>query len=139
MSRTYRIYNKSPIEGGPGFKGWVRTEIRKEMLESEKKNYLKSFRPNVEQDSGYPYLSFVPWITYHPYDSNLCCGHCKSCKDKTISKKRRLAYKEDLEYRKWQDGGQIKGLITSYDKQYEDWDMIESFLEERDKEDGKEE
>jgi hypothetical protein len=143
MSRTIRIYNKSPIEGGPGFKGWVRTEVRKEILNDQKKSYNKSFRPNCEEDLGYPYLSFVPWITYHPYDSNLCCSHCKMCKDPTISKKRRLAYKRDLEYRKWQDGGLFKGLDnSSYEKYWkEDYyhDLISDFLEERDLVEGKEE
>jgi hypothetical protein len=35
---------------------------------------------------------------YHPW-KQFCCGNCKMCKDSTVSKKRRLAYKEDLRYR----------------------------------------
>jgi hypothetical protein len=95
LSRTRRIYNKKPIEGGPGFKGWITTEVKQEILQSEKRWYNKSMRP---EDGENPFISMTPWITYHPYDSNLCCGHCKSCKDHMKSKRRRLAYKEELRY-----------------------------------------
>jgi len=32
---------------------------------------------------------------YHPWHQ-FCCGHCPSCRDPAISKRRRLAYKQDL-------------------------------------------
>ena len=101
MSRTRRIYNKKPIEGGPGFKGWITTEtgdpsikhhkyiLKSEIFSSEKRKDM------IKEDS----LDSSPFFSsYHPYDSNLCFGHCKSCKDPTISKRRRLANKRDLYY-----------------------------------------
>ena len=94
MSRTKRIYNKKPIEGGPGFKGWITTEVKQEILQSEKRWYNKSMRP---EDGENPFISMTPWMTYHPY-RQVCCGHCKHCKDPTISKRRRLANKRDLYY-----------------------------------------
>ena len=92
MSKTRRIYNKRPIEGGPGFKGWISTEIKNEILKSEKKWYNKSMRPEEGED---PFISMTPWMTYHPY-RQVCCGHCLSCKDHAKSKRRRLVYKEEF-------------------------------------------
>jgi hypothetical protein len=99
LTRTRRIYNKRPIEGGPGFKGWITTEIKDEMLKSEKKWYNKSMRPEEGED---PFISRTPWMTYHPY-RQVCCGNCPSCKDRMKSKRRRLAYKEELRRVSWME------------------------------------
>jgi len=99
LSRTRRIYNKRPIEGGPGFKGWITTEVKQEILQSEKRWYNKSMRP---EDGENPFISMTPWITYHPY-RQVCCGHCKYCKDRMKSKRRRLAYKKELRFVSWME------------------------------------
>jgi hypothetical protein len=93
MTRTFRKYNRAPLVGGPGFKGWFRTEIRKEILESEKKYYNKSLRPEQNEN---PIISYTPWVAYHPYKW-LCMGKCPMCCDPQRSTKhRRLINKRDL-------------------------------------------
>lgn len=39
-----------------------------------------------------PNLAFDWWERYR----QVCCGNCRMCKDPTLGKKRRLAYKYDL-------------------------------------------
>lgn len=77
MSRTRRIYNNSPIYGGPGYKGIV----------VSRKGYY-------EDDSF--------WTTYHPY-KQLCTGHCPSCKrwqeQRAIERKQREKRYAELEIR----------------------------------------
>jgi len=101
LTRTRRIYNKKPIEGGPGFKGWITTETgdssvkyHKYLLKSEIFSLEK--RKDITKEDSFCSSPF--FSSYHPYDSNLCFGHCKSCKDPTKSKRRRLVDKRYLKY-----------------------------------------
>ena len=53
MTHTLRKYNKSPIIGGPGFCGWIRS------------NKLTGRDISA---CGWPwYDNFGPWIGYHPW------------------------------------------------------------------------
>lgn len=94
MTRTRRIYNRRPIEGGPGFKGWMRTEIREEIL---KKNPSKFYNESIRPEDDIEF-SQCPWVTYHPY-RQLCCGHCKRCKDHEKNKRERMSRKAELRNR----------------------------------------
>jgi hypothetical protein len=99
LTRTRRIYNNRPIEGGPGFKGWITTEtgdpsIKRHMYLSKSEIFSLEKRKDIKKEDSYcspPFFS-----SYHPHDSNLCFGHCKSHKDPMKSKRRRLAYKEEF-------------------------------------------
>lgn len=104
MTRTRRIYNKKPIEGGPGFKGWMTSEIRKEILnENPSKFYNESLRPGDDYNG----ISRCLWVTYHPY-AQLCCGNCLRCKDRRLRSRRRQTWKSEerslaQEYFDWSD------------------------------------
>jgi hypothetical protein len=91
MTRTRRIFNKKPLEGGPGFRGWFVTEVRKEILEDEKKLYNKSLRP--DDDIGF---SKVRWVSYHPY-RQLCMGNCPYCS----RGKQKIFWQRDSRYKRF--------------------------------------
>jgi len=78
LTRTKRAYNKRPIYGGPGFKGWIASQkIKNEDLRDPDAYAL-------------PY-----WIGYDPY-RQLCMGHCPSCKKKFEQEKLEREAREKL-------------------------------------------
>ena len=79
MSRTYRIYNKRPIIGGPGFQGWISSN---------------KLRGSDISACGWPwYDSFGPWIGYDPHRQ---FSRMRGWKDWRIRSRRRQAWKQEV-------------------------------------------
>ena len=79
MSRTYRIYNKRPIMGGPGFQGWISSN----RYTCEDLRYLS-------KDWAY---WCGPWIGYDPHRQ---FSRMRGWKDRRFRSRRRQAWKVDL-------------------------------------------
>ena len=72
LTRTRRAYNKAPIEGGPGYKGWIKSV------------YDPTDRYMV---LGYGLVCYHPWTQF----KNLHCIRCRSqrVRDRAKELKRR--------------------------------------------------
>lgn len=110
MSHTIRAYNKAPILGGPGLKGWVTSNPGDQDVLKVAYDYV--YRPH-----GY-----------------LCMGRCPRCKDWRLGSRRRQAWKAEVRQRMitdryWADlegfeyidpDDPLDGLVAIWDN-YCDW------------------
>lgn len=86
MSRTFRIYNKRPIIGGRGFKGWI----------SSQKLKAEDLIDPLANDLLWP-----TWIGYHPYAA---WGRMRGWKDWRVRVRRRQEWKrEEARLKLWED------------------------------------
>ena len=70
MSHTRRIYNRGPVLGGPGLRGWVMSNLDDpRVVDIAEANYV-----------------FSRYRTY-------CMGHCHHCRDWRLRSRRRAAWK----------------------------------------------
>ena len=70
MSRTKRIYNRHPILGGPGLRGWLTSKDKSiRTLSLAGKTYQWAV---ADEDIGHDYV-------YRPYGT-YCMGNCSTCK-----------------------------------------------------------
>lgn len=103
MTRTKRIYNKRPLLGGPGLKGWVVSNRNDPVIMDIASDYV--FRPH-----GY-----------------YCMGNCPSCKRRNkMDQKRKTAkkteeamvryYESDTYYFMWNWGWEdvLDGLFGEF-------------------------
>lgn len=101
MSHTIRAYNKKPLNGGPGYCGWIT---------SNKITTLGEW-PNVREV-----------VLYHPH-AQWCMGNCPHCKDAAFAKKRRIRYQDDMRE-------QVRALKRAFSvtKYWDDWLTWDRFL-----------
>jgi len=81
LTRTFRAYNKNPIIGGPGFKGWIRSQ--------------KLTWQDVQGPVQYEWQRMIgPYIGYDPYRQ---WGRMRFWKDWRLDSRRRQARKYEVQ------------------------------------------